>query len=263
MKKSVVAAGLSAGLIGGGVAGVIFGTPGFAGAQETSTTIAKSTTTTKAADKPPETSPDKSADKSNDEATDKSSKKSAERLAERTAKRTERLQATLGPLVKDGTITQKQADAVVKALLEAAPERDGVRRGRPDGDSMGHRFGRGRLGLGALTDLLGMTPTELGKALADGQTLAKVAESKGVAPQKVIDTLVAEAKKGLDTAVKNGRLTQAEADQKLAEMTKSITDGVNNGSFKMKGGGEGRFGGHNGHVDDEQSDTTAPKTKGD
>ena len=45
--------------------------------------------------------------------------------------------------------------------------------------------------------------------------------------QTVIDTLVNAAKEHLDEAVANGRLTQEEADAKLAEITERITEMVN------------------------------------
>lgn len=279
LKKSVVAAGLTAGMIGGGAAGVVFGTPLFVGAQETSTTApdsttaapADSSTTTKA---PTTTEAEKKADdkattdKSNskDKATDKTDKTAdrATRAADRKAKRAERLQATLNPLVKAGTITQAQADAVVKALQEATPEkRAGM--GGFDKGGMGRGFKQAGAGLDALTKLLGTTPAELGKLMAGGQTLAQIAESKGVAPQKVIDTLVSATKTGLDEAVKSGRITQADADKKLAEAKTSITERVNNGSFKLGRGGERRFGGHQGGMapNSDNGNQTAPKTQGD
>ena len=47
--------------------------------------------------------------------------------------------------------------------------------------------------------------------------------------ETVIDSLIAEAKSHLDLSVENGRLTQEEADAKLAEVTQRITEFVNNG----------------------------------
>ncbi len=261
IKKSVVAAGLSAGMIGGGVAGVVFGTPLSLGAQESSTTVPSSSDSTAPSEKPDSTAPaDKSetrapADKADDTA----------RSEERRAKRSEYLQSTLEPLVKAGTITQAQADAVVKALLDAVPAKDGIRRGRFGGPPMGRGFFRAGVGLEALSDLLDATPAELGKLLTDGQTLAQIAESKGVAPQKVVDTLVAAAKKGLDQAVKAGRITQDEADKRLAEATKRITDGVNKGFVKPGRRGVGPFDGHRGgnSPDTDSGDAPAPPKAGD
>ena len=43
----------------------------------------------------------------------------------------------------------------------------------------------------------------------------------------MIDTLVSAATEHLDDAVANGRLTQEQADTKLAELTERITEMVN------------------------------------
>jgi hypothetical protein len=45
----------------------------------------------------------------------------------------------------------------------------------------------------------------------------------------VIDALVAEAQSHLELSVQNGRLTQEEADARLAELTERITRRVNEG----------------------------------
>ncbi|MGB3412377.1 MAG: hypothetical protein WBA45_14410 [Microthrixaceae bacterium] len=265
IKKSVVAAGLSAGMIGGGAAGVVFGSPLALGAQESSTTVPSSSDTTA-----PSGTSDTTAPSSKNDAASTDKQDNASRSAERLAKRTEHLQSTLEPLVKAGTITQTQADAVVKAFLDAAPPKDGMRRGGFDGPPMGRGFFRAGVGLEALSDLLDATPAELGKLMADGQTLAQIAESKGVAPQKVIDTLVAATKKGLDEAVESGRTTQEEADKRLTEATKRITDGVNKGFLKPGRHGAGPFGGHRGenapdagNGDAGVGDAPAPPTTGD
>lgn len=259
IKKSVVAAGLSAGMIGGGAAGVVFGSPLSLGAQESST-VASSSDTTASSGKSDTTTPS-----SKDDAAPADKQDSATRSAERLEKRTEHLQSTLEPLVKAGTITQTQADAVVKALLDATPVKDGMRRGGFDRAPMGRAFFRAGVGLEALSGLLDATPGELRKLMADGQTLAQIAESKDVAPQKVIDALVAATKKGSDEAVKSGRITQEDADEKLSEATKRITDGVNNGFPRPGRHGGGPFGGHRGDTapDTDNGDAPAPPTTGD
>jgi hypothetical protein len=192
-KKSLVALGLSAGLIGGGAAGAILGTPGLSGAQD-------DTTSTTVTEQPAEQPGSENSDRPDP----------SERLAE-----------VLAPLVEGGTITQAQADAVIQALVDAGPAQGG-RHGGPGG----HRGGRG---LDAAAEAIGVTEDELRTALRDGQTLAEVAESKGVAPQAVIDAMVAELQAHLDEEVAEGDHTQAEADEKLAEATERITDMVNNG----------------------------------
>lgn len=98
MGKKLAILGLSAGLVGGGAAGLAFtGTTGIAGAQsETTTTVAEQPSSDANADRPDPSS---------------------------------RLQEALAPLVTDGTLTQDQADKVVEALKAAGPP-DGGGHGR-------------------------------------------------------------------------------------------------------------------------------------
>jgi hypothetical protein len=122
-----------------------------------------------------------------------------------------RLNETLKPLVDAGTITQAQADAVVAALKEAGP-----------------KGAKGGPGLDVAAQALGMTTDELHTALKGGQTLAQIAESKGVNVQVLIDALVASATNHINEEVASGEMTQAEADEKLAELSQRVTDRVNN-----------------------------------
>lgn len=203
MKKTAVAAALSAGLIGGGAAGMILGTPGISGAQETTTTVQAPTDDTT----------------TDDTTTDDGRERMSEHLA-----------STLAPLVEAGTITQAQADAVIAAIEEAGPPDDG--HGGP-----GMRGGRGGPGLEAAAAAIGITEDELRTALRDGGTLAEVAEANGVEPQTVIDALVAELQNRLDQKVADGDLTQEEADEKLASGTERITERM---TSTMPERGEGR-----------------------
>ncbi len=199
MKKSLVAAGLTAGLLGGGAAGAILGSAGVSGAQDaTTTTVVQDDSGTAAERQGPEA-----------------------HFAE-----------ALKPLVDAGTITQAQADAVVKALADAGPPEGG--RGGPGGE----HGRRGGPGLDAAATALGVTAEDLRTALQDGQTIAQVAESKGVSVQTVIDAMVGELKTHLAEEVASGEHTQEEADQKLADATERITDMVNNG-MPERGAGPG------------------------
>ena len=120
---------------------------------------------------------------------------------------------------------------MVKALADAGPPEGG--RGGPGGE---HR--RGGPGLDAAATALGVTADDLRTALQDGQTIAQVAESKGVSVQTVIDAMVGELKTHLAEEVASGEHTQEEADQKLADATERITDMVNNG-MPERGAGPG------------------------
>jgi uncharacterized protein YidB (DUF937 family) len=95
----------------------------------------------------------------------------------------------------------------------------------------GHRGGRGGARFGAGLDdaatALGITPTELRTALESGKTIAQVAKDKGVDVQKVIDALVAAGSAQIDQAVTAGKLTQAQATTRKAELKDRITALVN------------------------------------
>ena len=82
-------------------------------------------------------------------------------------------------------------------------------------------------GLAAAATAIGVTEDELRTALRDGQSIAQVAQSKGVDVQKVIDAIVADARTRLDAKVRDGDLTQARADEKLENLEQRVTDSVN------------------------------------
>jgi hypothetical protein len=122
---------------------------------------------------------------------------------------------TLSKLVTDGTITQAQADAVASALQAARPQRG------PGGPG-GRGFGNPQV----VADALGITPEQLRTELEAGKSLADVAAAHGVAEQTLIDAIVNDHKTHLAADVAAGRLTQAEADQRLADLASHVKDMV-------------------------------------
>lgn len=130
---------------------------------------------------------------------------------------TTRLRTALQPLVDQGTLTAAQVDAVV-AALEAA---------RPDMSDGPGRQGGGHQGKGVALDivatLLNSTRDEVATALRDGTSIADQAEAAGVPLQSVVDALVADLGAKLEAAVEEGRLTQQEADEKLAAAPERLT----------------------------------------
>ena len=201
MKNKLAVVGVAAGLLGGAAAGVALGVPSLVSAQ----TGTPTTTTTAPATSTP-AKPDRAA-----------------RLAE-----------VLAPLVKDGTITQEQADKVIAALQQAEPaERHG-----PGGKGV-----VGGASIDAAAKAIGVTTDELRQAVRDGKTIADVAKEKNVDVQKVIDAVVADATSRLNEAVTSGRLTRAEADQRIAQLPDQVTKLVN-GQLPLRGGrgGPGKHG---------------------
>jgi len=250
MNKKLAGTGLAIGLVAGAGAGLILELSGNAGAASVTPTAAVDDTTGSTA--PDATTPD---------ATTPDASTPAAPVDPARPDQSTKLGEVLKPLVDDGTITQDQADKVIAAIVAAHPAGD-------HGGPMGHGgFGgpRGLIGQGldVVATTLGITNDEVITALKDGQTLAELAVSKGKTAEDVIDAIVAEATTRINTAVTDGKLTQAQADDALANVTKFTTDFVNNGgpAFGPGFGGSGRgFGGpghHGDGADDAPSDTTA------
>ena len=105
---------------------------------------------------------------------------------------------------------------------------------RPGGAGRGHRGPGHKLGLAAAARVIGVSEADLQTALRSGQSIAQVAQSKGVDVKAVVDAMVAEAKTRLAEAVTAGRLTQAQADDKAANLEQRVTEMVN-----RTGGGRG------------------------
>lgn len=81
--------------------------------------------------------------------------------------------------------------------------------------------------LGVVESTLGVTPTELRTALENGHSIADVARAKSLDPQIVIDALIRDRAAKLDQAVKDGRISQAQADRLKATLAQRAADQVN------------------------------------
>lgn len=97
----------------------------------------------------------------------------------------------------------------------------------------GHRGGRGDIARRAMhvggdamqtvADALGMEVDELRDALRDGQTIADLAEERGVSLDDVLDAVLDEIKSRLDDLVADGTLTQERADEMLERAREHVT----------------------------------------
>ena len=98
-----------------------------------------------------------------------------------------------------------------------------------DGDSAdrAHRGNGGGCNLDDAAAAIGIEESALRDALDGGQSIAEVAEANGVDAQDVIDAMVTAKADQLAEKVEEGRLTQAEADEKAADLESRITDQVN------------------------------------
>lgn len=133
------------------------------------------------------------------------------------------IKSALSGLVKDGTLTQSQSDKVASTLDTMLPKR-----------GPGGHAGPGRLGgMGmhqaeaAAAKALGMTSDKLHAVLEGGKSLADVAKAQAVSVASLVKAMVNATEAELVTAVKDGRMTQAQADTMKASLTQRITDHVN------------------------------------
>jgi ribosomal protein S13 len=103
----------------------------------------------------------------------------------------------------------------------------------------------------AVAGVLKLTEAELKAQVEAGKSLADVAATQNVSVQSVIDVVVTEMKAHIASEVTSGELTQAQADEKLANVTARATDMVNGvrpvGMGKGKHGEKGGHGGRGGH----------------
>jgi hypothetical protein len=116
----------------------------------------------------------------------------------------------------------------------------GMKGGFGFGPRMGFGLG-GPMALDAAAKALGLTTQDLATQLHNGSTIAQIAKTKHVDVNKVIDAMSAQVNARIDQAQKNGRITQAQADQMKSKTKDAITQMVNNGMPRFK------FGGPNGH----------------
>lgn len=144
--------------------------------------------------------------------------------------------------VEDGRLTEEQANAL-KERLEAGDVPLLLGPGGGHGPGHGHGFhGHGFPGgLDAAAEYLGVSEEELRSALADGDTLADVAEERGKPVDGLVDAMVAAARADLDQAVEDGRIPEELRDSMLSTLEERIRDHVSEG-FRHVPGGPGHRG---------------------
>jgi transposase-like protein len=161
--------------------------------------------------------------------------------------------AQLDQAVKDGKLTQKQADAI-KAERKAGghvlggpglagPGGPGFGPG-PGGPGFGHGpFGK-ILGLRGevmpdLANALGISDEQLRTQLRAGKSIADIAKAQGKSLDDVRASLKADAKTALDKAVKDGDLTQKQADDLLDHIDGMLAHLGDAGPLRLRGGAPG------------------------
>jgi len=143
------------------------------------------------------------------------------------------IKSALSGLVSDGTLTQSQADKVASTLdtkLPKGPKGGHEGFGGPGGP--GGHFGRMGMGMARTEDAaakaLGLTRAKLHTALESGRSLADVAKAQRVSVTSLVKAMVTATEGELSAAVKDGTMTQAQADKMKSGLTARITERVNN-----------------------------------
>lgn len=126
-------------------------------------------------------------------------------------------------------------DSMIDAEGNAFPDREG---------GFGRMKGYIARDFAAAASVLGLTEDELKTELASGKSLADVAKEKNVDAQKLIVAQKEAITNAINQAVKDGKLTQAQADKQLAnaaDLAEKIVNDAHDG--KGRGGHGGPRGG--------------------
>jgi hypothetical protein len=134
------------------------------------------------------------------------------------------LEKRVDAAVAAGRITKAQGDELKRRIESGDLPLFGFGGPRGPGELEHHGLFRG---LDAAASYLGVSEEELHSQLESGKTLAEVAKAGGKGVGGLVDALVADAKAHVDEGVKEGDLTQAQADAMLARLRRGITAMVN------------------------------------
>jgi hypothetical protein len=146
----------------------------------------------------------------------------------------------LAQAVKDGTLTQAQADRIEQRIRQR-----GLPLGEPGfGPSgppgamgmMGGPVGPGPFGVGldAAAGYLGLTRAALARQLMGGKTLADVAKAQGKSASGLEQALLDAASSELDRAVADGKLTSDQRDAIRRRLREHVADVVAGRGFGMR-----------------------------
>jgi hypothetical protein len=136
--------------------------------------------------------------------------------------------AQLDQAVKDGKLTQAQADAI-----KARRQQSGRVLGGPGGPDGRHGFGPGGPGFGhgargglldAAATALGLKPADLLTKLRAGKSVADVAKDQGRTVADVKTAVTDAVTKQLDADVQAGRITAAQRTAELDELSSHLDE---------------------------------------
>ena len=128
--------------------------------------------------------------------------------------------AAIDQAVKDGKLTPAQADKLKAALDKRADKIMDLLKRHPAPGARRLLGAAGKTALDATAKVLGMTPDQLKDALKSGKSIADIAKDKGVDLKTIQSAVVSAEKAAIDQAVKDGKLTPAQADKLKAALDK-------------------------------------------
>jgi uncharacterized protein YidB (DUF937 family) len=241
-RKLLGAAAFSLALAGGGVAGALFGTPSFSGAQDDTSSTTDTTTAAPEAGRPFGDHGERLAAAAEalgiPEADLRTALEGGQSIAQVAETQGVDIQTVIDALVAEATDRLHELEASLPARMTELVNKEGLgdHEGPGRGGPGGHHLGGARLD--AAAEAIGITTDELRTALEDGSTIAAVSEAHGVDVQTVIDAMVAEATTQIDAAVADGSLDAARAEQMKATLVERITAHVNGERPARGPGGE-------------------------
>ncbi|UYZ14365.1 hypothetical protein A6764_05185 [Brevibacillus sp. WF146] len=152
----------------------------------------------------------------------------------------------LAAAVKEGKLTQEQADKLKETIAERVQHIvEGTHQGKGFGKFIVKFPGFGRNE--ELLALLKLDEEKLQSELKAGKSLAEIAKAQGVSTDELISLLTKQQEEHLAAAVKEGKLTQEQADklkETIAERVQHIVEGTHPGKgfgkFIVKFPGFGR-----------------------
>ncbi len=158
--------------------------------------------------------------------------------------------AVVAQMVKDGKLSQAQADALNLRIDAGTGEGffggHGMGRGMDDpgmmgrGGMMGGMMGEMSKVVAAVAAKLGLTSEQLLSEMRGGKSLLAIAKEKNISEADLKATIVATLKPILDQAVKDSKLTQAQEDATLKQVQDAdLSKGFGFGLRGMGGPGMG------------------------
>jgi len=175
----------------------------------------------------------------------------AELIAALTAGITERI----AQAVIDGKLTQEQADEKLVIIMARTtemvnstempePKQRRPQKRQPTPFQRGFKAG---VRAAEIADLIGLSVAEVHEQRLAGASLAQIAAAQGVSEAELIAALTADITARLAQAVTDGKLTQEQADEKLAAIVAKTTEMVNSTETDPRPpqsrAGKGRMGG--------------------